>query len=222
MGVLETNNDSVQFSSRGPVASCLQTPKRASSHLNRVLPSTRGLLSKAPLTYLQSFNLAFNLIVTEPGYISMTSPRPLAPDNSPSSESSASSDLSTEPSNSFESGRTVRSYMEDLKHPQAMEHAERQARQMIQSLENAPAEDGGRSPNLYSNPAIPDVEVKLHKILEAMLANAEACGGSHGKCYTIASICSAGRSSKSKEEDDIQFLRNLGVTWLSNFLWVCE
>lgn len=147
-------------------------------------------------------------------------PSPLTAENSFGSDSSSLTDLSTSSFSSVGSDDfivTVRESMEDYKVSERLVYAERQARKMIQRLADAPEEDG-QIPDLYSNPAVPNVTVKLHKVLEAMLANAEACGGSHGKRYTLAAICTAGRSSG----DGIQSLSRLGITWLSHFLWVCE
>lgn len=61
-----------------------------------------------------------------------------------------------------------------------------------------------------------EASLHLDKVMLAMLAFAEDCGGESGKRYVAAAICSC-----LEEDDLVGALAGLGITWLTHFLFVC-
>jgi hypothetical protein len=61
-----------------------------------------------------------------------------------------------------------------------------------------------------------EISVKLDKVMAAMLAYAEECGGDDGKDYVASAILTC-----SREEDMVEALAALGTTWLTHFLFIC-
>jgi hypothetical protein len=59
--------------------------------------------------------------------------------------------------------------------------------------------------------------VELDKVMLAMLACAEECGGESGKRYVASAIYAC-----SKEEDTVVALVALGTTWLTHLLFICQ
>jgi hypothetical protein len=62
-----------------------------------------------------------------------------------------------------------------------------------------------------------EISVKLDKVMTAMLAYSEECGGDRGKMYVASAILTC-----SKEEDVIGALAALGTTWLTHLLFICQ
>ncbi|KAF8874715.1 hypothetical protein CPB84DRAFT_1797264 [Gymnopilus junonius] len=60
-----------------------------------------------------------------------------------------------------------------------------------------------------------EISVGLDKIMLAMLACAEECGGESGKRYVVSAI-----SACSEEEDVVGALEALGTTWLTHLLFI--
>ncbi|KAF5319243.1 hypothetical protein D9619_008706 [Psilocybe cf. subviscida] len=60
-----------------------------------------------------------------------------------------------------------------------------------------------------------ETSVQLDKVMTAMLAFAEECGGQSGKRYVASAICCC-----SEDEDVVGALAALGTTWLTHFLFV--
>ena len=61
------------------------------------------------------------------------------------------------------------------------------------------------------------ISVKLDRVLTAMLACADRCGGENGKRYVASSMLAC-----SLEEDVTMALEALGTTWLTRFLFPCQ
>ena len=66
------------------------------------------------------------------------------------------------------------------------------------------------------------VRVQADKVLEAMLAQAESCGGENGKRYTATAICACVHDERWDSPEVLQELRGLALTWITRFLFVCE
>ena len=66
------------------------------------------------------------------------------------------------------------------------------------------------------------VKVQADTVLEAMLAQAEGCGGEHGKRYTATAICACIHEKRWNSPETLQALRALALTWVSHLLFVCE
>jgi len=62
-----------------------------------------------------------------------------------------------------------------------------------------------------------EMSVQLDKVMIAMLACAEECGGEGGKRYVASAILGC-----SKEEDVVGALAGLGTTWLTHLLFICQ
>ncbi|KXN89302.1 hypothetical protein AN958_05806 [Leucoagaricus sp. SymC.cos] len=60
-----------------------------------------------------------------------------------------------------------------------------------------------------------EISVELDKVMIAMLACAEECGGESGKRYVASAILAC-----SKEEDVVGALAALGTTWLTHLLFI--
>lgn len=60
-----------------------------------------------------------------------------------------------------------------------------------------------------------EISVGLDKVMIAMLACAEECGGESGRHYGASAILAC-----SKEEDVVRALTALGTTWLTHFLFM--
>jgi hypothetical protein len=61
-----------------------------------------------------------------------------------------------------------------------------------------------------------EISVQLDKVMIAMLACAEECGGESGKRYVAAAIFSC-----SEDDDMVSALAALGTTWLTHLLFIC-
>lgn len=61
-----------------------------------------------------------------------------------------------------------------------------------------------------------EISVELDKVMIAMLACAEECGGESGKRYVASAILTC-----SREEDVVAALAALGTTWLTHLLFIC-
>ena len=62
-----------------------------------------------------------------------------------------------------------------------------------------------------------EISVGLDKVMIAMLACAEECGGEGGKRYVASAILAC-----SEEEDVVEALAALGTTWLTHLLFICQ
>jgi hypothetical protein len=62
-----------------------------------------------------------------------------------------------------------------------------------------------------------EISVELDKVMIAMLACAEECGGESGKRYVASAILTC-----SGEEDVVAALAALGTTWLTHLLFICQ
>jgi hypothetical protein len=62
-----------------------------------------------------------------------------------------------------------------------------------------------------------EISVELDKVMIAMLACAEECGGESGKRYVASAILTC-----SLEEDVVAALAALGTTWLTHLLFICQ
>jgi len=66
------------------------------------------------------------------------------------------------------------------------------------------------------------VKVQADKVLQAMLAQAESCGGENGKRYTATAICACVHEKQWNNPETLQALHDLALTWVSHLLFVCE
>ncbi|KXN86444.1 hypothetical protein AN958_10100 [Leucoagaricus sp. SymC.cos] len=62
-----------------------------------------------------------------------------------------------------------------------------------------------------------EISVQLDKVMVAMLAGAEECGGESGQRYVASAILAC-----SKEEDVVEALASLSITWLTHLLFICR
>ena len=68
-------------------------------------------------------------------------------------------------------------------------------------------------------PGSPQTNLKLDRVLTAMLSHAFDCGGENSKRYTASAICACG----SKDDNTtLLYLQSLGSTWVSHLLFVCK
>ena len=65
-------------------------------------------------------------------------------------------------------------------------------------------------------------KVQADKVLEAMLAHAENCGGENGKRFTATAICACVHEKRRNSPETLQALRVLALTLVTHFLFVCE
>ncbi|KAF8321957.1 hypothetical protein F5887DRAFT_345700 [Amanita rubescens] len=63
-------------------------------------------------------------------------------------------------------------------------------------------------------------KVQADKVLEAMLAQAENCGGENGKRYTATAICACVHEKRWNSPETLQALHVLALTWVTRFLFV--
>jgi hypothetical protein len=100
------------------------------------------------------------------------------------------------------------------------------ARSFIDDLKNG----GEYNSPLYGGSKIRK-EVKLHRVLEAMLHYSFECGKEVGRRYTACAICACHGTgddiqtqdghSPDRIEKKLAYLQSLGTTWLSHLLFVC-
>jgi hypothetical protein len=67
-----------------------------------------------------------------------------------------------------------------------------------------------------------NVKVQADKVLEAMLAHAESCGGENGKRYTATAICACVDEKRWNSPETLHTLHDLALTWVTHLLFVCE
>jgi len=65
----------------------------------------------------------------------------------------------------------------------------------------------------------PQTNLKLDRVLTAMLFHAYDCGGEGGKRYTASAICACGSND---DDTTLRYLQSLGTTWVSHLLFVCK
>ena len=68
-------------------------------------------------------------------------------------------------------------------------------------------------------PGSPQTNLKLDRVLTAMLFHACDCGGEGGKRYTASAICACASNDVDKT---LPYLQSLGTTWVSHLLFVCK
>ncbi|KAF8342399.1 hypothetical protein F5887DRAFT_1283776 [Amanita rubescens] len=64
------------------------------------------------------------------------------------------------------------------------------------------------------------VKIQADKVLEAMLAQAENCGGENGKRYAATAICACVHEKRWDSPETLRELRGLALTWITHFLFV--
>jgi len=89
-----------------------------------------------------------------------------------------------------------------------------EAMTLIDRLSNNPEK------NVYACSGSPSVD--LHAILREMINHAEGCGGTKGRRYAASAVVACGRYGDHGTPNTIGLLRDLGMTWLSHLLFVCE
>jgi hypothetical protein len=63
------------------------------------------------------------------------------------------------------------------------------------------------------------ISVSLAAVMSAMLSCVEECGGMSGKRYVASAIISC---TKQTNEAAIEALADLGLTWLTHLLFICQ
>ncbi|KAF8638664.1 hypothetical protein AX17_002045 [Amanita inopinata Kibby_2008] len=64
------------------------------------------------------------------------------------------------------------------------------------------------------------IKLELHKVLKAMLEQAEPCGGMNAKRYVAAAICACMVSDNPVSAETLNVLCDLGKTWFTHFLFI--
>ena len=114
---------------------------------------------------------------------------------------------------SIETYSGLRDEIADVEHsPVSLEELVRAAEKII-SETFAP---DPRQTYTYRKGDITEVSVNLDEVMNAMLENAEECGGEDAKRYVAAAIVAC-----SRREDVVGTLAALGFVWPTHFLFVC-